>query len=781
MRRFLWMLMLAPVSWGQEAPFPPEAPAPPVQAAPMRDMLGPAMQVLLPELPSGEIQLSWQDFRQVLGLLYRDALEQQLQHVKVIPPPWAWAVTRAQYLADATQRGTARITASIEIEVLAKGWTKIPVLGDSVGLVQATLNSETVSLTRDKEQLWLLVDAPGRYKLDLEFHVHAPSEKGTASFTFGVQPAPVMHMDLRLLAGDRITGIDGAASWKMEKTGETQVAGIVFRPSEVIKVQWAYPVPPPPEKPVEPPRVAAHAQTWITLRDDHLETRSTLEFQMLRGESNAFRVRLPSGVKILDVSGQGLEWQPVDRGDHQELALNINHAIQESYTCILDLELALEQAQTEMAAPTPVVLDAERQTGHIAVTSVVTADVRAEATGGATRIDASELPETLRGSIPHMILHAFKLTRADGNVVLHIERLEDVAVRVASVEEAWITSIITGQDLVVHRAAYRVRNTIQQFLRIDPGPEAEVWSARVAGRPVKPARDGETSAVLLPMIKADRTEGAAPDFLVEFVYTTPAPTPVGWRHTFEIQAPAVDILTNAVLWEVLLPESRTFWRSEGALEHRPGRAALQRPDRGTLTGVTPQPVFQLREGIERFLITDINNPAASVQAMAKTYSGAQAPPASQVDAQLAGVLPITLTLPEVGHPERFERAYVLQDQALSLVITTHSAGLMRFGRGCIPLGLLGMGALLSLLLARVAIAHSLRGQSAILGILLGITGLICWYLGATYLLWWAWWAAGCVMPLLGRVLLHPEAPFGNRAGAKDLGEHDHAHAETLVD
>jgi hypothetical protein len=348
----------------------------------------------------------------------------------------------------------------------------------------------------------------------------------------------------------------------------------------------------------------------------------------------------------------------------------------------LHYEIGVQSNDATVSIPALTVHDVARQTGHIAVATGgnVKVDV---ATGveGASRIDTTELPQTLVRSAQSPILHAFEYLEPGYLLPLEVQRLDDVAVRVASIDNAELTTVVTDDGMVITRARYQVRNNQRQFLRIDPGADAEIWGAQVDGHVVSPAKDTESeTGVLIQLRKSHEGVAGLGGFPVELIYMNRMKAPSGLTHTLNLIAPTTDILADTLDWEVFMPEERHYVNSDGDLKEITTAPGQLRPERGALSFGKAMDVRRMREGIERFMITDINNPAGSAGAQHKEFRGtdfvADSAPASST--RLAGVLPVHINLPQTGIPHLFTRTLVPQGKALSLSIRTHNA---RFSRG----------------------------------------------------------------------------------------------------
>jgi hypothetical protein len=118
----------------------------------------------------------------------------------------------------------------------------------------------------------------------------------------------------------------------------------------------------------------------------------------------------------------------------------------------------------------------------------------------------------------------------------------------------------------------------------------------------------------------------------------------------------------------------------------------------------------MREGIERFFITDINNPAASAGMMGMgggmgRYDAPQMEPmASQMNsATITGVLPIRFNLPVTGKPTVYRHVMAAEGRSLAMNVWICNAALMQF------LGTVGMVIpFLLVFLVVLAVARLLR-------------------------------------------------------------------------
>ena len=188
---------------------------------------------------------------------------------------------------------------------------------------------------------------------------------------------------------------------------------------------------------------------------------------------------------------------------------------------------------------------------------------------------------------------AFRFTPLAGgaprSLTMTVTRYTPKAVLVANVEEARYDALVTDDGKLLVRARYGIRNNQQSFLAVALPADATLWSASLAGRPIRPGVD-PNGALLLPLRKGRASEDA-PAFAVEILYLQRS---AGWtdRGDVRLSLPTLD-----------LPVSRTgvtlYYSPRYAIAAKPGvfraatdpgpfSAALRPPPPATSgTGIGP--------------------------------------------------------------------------------------------------------------------------------------------------------------------------------------------------
>jgi hypothetical protein len=274
--------------------------------------------------------------------------------------------------------------------------------------------------------------------------------------------------------------------------------------------------------------------------------------------------------------------------------------------------------------------------------------------------DPADLGEPVaRRESPSMA--AFRFTPGSGAapraLTVSVSRYTPQAVLVANVEEARYDALASEDGKLLVRARYAVRNNQRSFLAVRLPAQSVLWSASLAGLPVRPgvAADG---GLLLPLQKGRASE-EAPTFVVEVTYLQRSDT---WRTkgTTRVDLPAVD-----------LPISRTGlafrYSPRYAVELVPG-AFRTASDTGPWSEALRSAMLQ-------------QPPPAPPRPAASPEVGADMNLRALVDRHLKdagrtrqGVLPIAIDLPDFGASLFFAAELTAESQSRAVDLSYRRAG-----------------------------------------------------------------------------------------------------------
>jgi hypothetical protein len=229
---------------------------------------------------------------------------------------------------------------------------------------------------------------------------------------------------------------------------------------------------------------------------------------------------------------------------------------------------------------------------------------------------------------------AFQFTPLGGtaprSLIVHVSRYTAQAVLVANVEEARYDALLGEDGKLLVRARYGVRNNQRSFLAVTLPPQSVLWSASLAGRPVRPGVS-PSGGLLLPLRKG-RTNEDAPTFVVELLYLQRA---AGWAEKGEahVALPALD-----------LPVSRTGLTMHHSprydVDPRPGAF---RPERDPGPWSTA-----LRAGDETGLAKSLLAAPAAADRESKDLSSLMDRFQKEAGRTRQGIVPIAIAFPALG-------------------------------------------------------------------------------------------------------------------------------------
>lgn len=312
----------------------------------------------------------------------------------------------------------------------------------------------------------------------------------------------------------------------------------------------------------EPERVQgkfdAQVDTLISLGDVTLTGSASVQVNIKSGRIMDFRLELPAGVSLLNLTAPSLRTYKVnDEDGAQVVDIEFTQEMEGQFRLDLTYERILADADAQVEVPTLAVQGAEVEQGRIAVEALSAVEVQPAVTEQLSSLDINELPQQLILRTTNPILLAYKYVHADSphRLALEVTRHAVLGVQEAAIDHANYKTLFTSDGLLVTTAEFTVRNSRKQFLRIRLPEQSEVWSTFVDGKPEKPALaegDGEGARdVLIKIINSTRP------FDVHLIYATVGDR-IGRLGTIEGVLPNPDILVTHSRWDVFLPEDTRY-------------------------------------------------------------------------------------------------------------------------------------------------------------------------------------------------------------------------------
>jgi hypothetical protein len=252
-----------------------------------------------------------------------------------------------------------------------------------------------------------------------------------------------------------------------------------------------------------------------SLGEDATSLYVEVSLEVTQGAAKEARIQLPESITINQVSGAMVADWEVKAG---ELAVTFLEPVEQSARFVITGESKTPRdGHIEIALLR--LLNAEHDAGGVAVEVLGAGEIKDLKSQGLENADATELGDYVAGrQSPSMVAFRFRSgdAKAARSLAVDVARYAQQAVLMANVEEARYRVLLSKEGKTLVEAQYAIRNNSRNFLKITLPSGAAIWSASLAGKPVRPgqARDG---SLLLPLEKA-RAGEEAPVFVVEIFY-----------------------------------------------------------------------------------------------------------------------------------------------------------------------------------------------------------------------------------------------------------------------
>src|SRR5580692_3169568 len=444
-------------------------------------------------------------------------------HAKAYPPdrepegpPVDATLTRVDY--DLRIDGDlAAGRASLTVDVLKDGWVRVPIPS---GLLvrEAKLDGKLVSLVpgaagKASNQLCALLSRPGRAVLQLEIALPVVSTAGEESISLPSTASGVTRASVRLpRQGVDIKLTGGLLADKSEPGAESKWLAYA-RGNEPLTFTWKRKT--EDHRSSQALRLRGSLTELTGLGEDTTTIVAEVNVEVTQGAAREVHIALPDKVTVNQVSGATVaDWEMKDG----QLAVTFLEPVEQNAKFIVSGETRSPR-DGQIEIPLLRLLNTERDTGGVAVEVLGAGEINKFKTEGLENADATDLGEIV-SSRQSTSLSAFRFRSGDAkttrSLTVNVARYTSQAVLMANVAEARYNVLITNEGKLLVEARYAVRNNQRNFLKITLPPGATLWSASLAGNPVRPGQSPDGS-VLLPLEKSHAGE-ESPEFAVEIVY-----------------------------------------------------------------------------------------------------------------------------------------------------------------------------------------------------------------------------------------------------------------------
>lgn len=507
----------------------------------------------LPSMPDTTVTVPWDWLVTVLKALG------DTPPPPVAGPPVDVVIGRAAYTMNLTS-GRLESSISIEATTYGEGWHEVFITGRDTPLVSLSVDgAEALTLVK-ADGVWVALPQSGRRTIRAVVVSDAPQTPGPHTVTIPGPDAAVRSVDLSYPRNFADVGVGGVVISAVPGRISSVLAG-----GGGVTLSYTAAAAEGPKGPGEPaggpPAVIAEVLSVMDIQEEAVTLTARVVYEVRNAPVRSFRVRLPEGFDLLDVTGDGVaSWKTSD--DRSEVIVTVGYDVVGTYALLLVFEGPKVETADALPLPKVTAIGVERTSGFAAVVSSGGFEVTEKESKFLTARDPSELPDAMLSLSAQPPVLSYRFTDPAYSLLVAVRKGEALSALSAYVDSANSVVLVTADGKMVVRTNYFVRNRSLQFLKISLPAGAVFWSATVRGAPVRTSADRE-GAVMIPLPMGSGS--AAEPFVVSVVIFVPVRT-MGLGGRLSLPLPGLDIPTGEVMATCYLPEHASYLSFGGDME-----------------------------------------------------------------------------------------------------------------------------------------------------------------------------------------------------------------------
>ena len=307
--------------------------------------------------------------------------------------------------------------------------------------------------------------------------------------------------------------------------------------------------------------IRAEVVNWVTLTETLVSGRTLIRYEIQNAPAKEFRVLAPAGLKNVELTGANIRRKDLD-AETGEWRIELQNKVRGTYLLTVTWDRPWNVKEGRLDLTGIQVPGVERETGWLAVTAPAQFRVDAPATTpDLSKIEPRDLPDWAgRPAAPPTL--AYRYLRPGFKLALATQRFDEAEVLQALVDNVTFTTVVSEDGQMMTEMKLAIRNNARQYLEVLlPSGTSNVWSAFVAGQPVRPTvRDGK---LLLPL---ERSGADGAPVSVELTYVSVGRFPQR-RGSITLDTPAVDVPLKNARWDLYLPPDYAYGSFAGSMRH----------------------------------------------------------------------------------------------------------------------------------------------------------------------------------------------------------------------
>ncbi|HVM47713.1 MAG TPA: type II secretion system protein [Candidatus Acidoferrum sp.] len=312
------------------------------------------------------------------------------------------------------------------------------------------------------------------------------------------------------------------------------------------------------------PWLRAEIMNTITLTETLVSGRTIVKYDIANAPVKDFSLRVPAEYKNVEITGAQIRRRDETNGTWH---IELQSKVRGEYPLVVTWEMPRAGKTNLMELTGVQALGVEREAGYVAIVARPPLQV-ADQSGGEllSKIDVRELPPWA-GQPDIATVLAYRYLRPGYKLVLDARRYDEAEVLQALIDNARLSTVVADDGQVMTELSLNIRNNGRQHLEVELPEKTTVWSAFVAGEPVRPSRrDGK---LLLPL---ERDIASETPVTVELTFIGQDKFPKG-SGMVSLTSPKFDLPLKNARWDLYLPPDYDYSKFAGSM-NRASDAAL---------------------------------------------------------------------------------------------------------------------------------------------------------------------------------------------------------------
>jgi len=675
-----------------------------INAAPAKGVLAPTSGVA----PAAEARIPLNVYEQIRKQLNR------LQRRQARKQGPAVILGSADYRGQA-RKGGLHLRLRLQVTLGREGvWKTVPLLGQEVALVSATVDGQPARLSRRAGFHVWVTRRTGEATVVVDFLVPARGPRGSVEYDFIVARTPVTRFQCTFPVAGLQPRLDAAVQSEVHGQGRNTILTATLRPTTRIHLVGFRDL---GEAEQQQARVYAESLNLLSVDEGALDVFTVVRYTILYAGTKQFLVQIPPDLTVVAADGEGAFRYQLETNEQGTLLRGETaFPIRNNYEISLRLHRELSPvASSSFVVPLPRCLEVEREHGWLGVEVPGKLLLEQEQVEQVLAIDARQLPEEMVRSSVSPILRAYSYHSPRARVTLRATRLPEKEPESGSIDRIRAITTLTGGGRIMTDLRITLRNRLRHSLALRLEEGSRVLSTHLDGQKVKPSRD-EQGRLLLPLKRSAGRERLQA-FTISVVLERQDDS-LGILGRYALQLPAVDLPVSSLAWSIHAPARNIYTSPEGDIDPQEyaGRAGWHAAVAGHAAG------WGGGRGEADGGVLGLLSEAGPV---ASAHSGA---------------MPVRIKIPAHGKKLGYQRYWLEKGRPVRITFW-HARGWLRLPAWWTLAGLLALG----IMMLSLAFGKQRRALPAAGGLVLAM--LVCWpllRLGG---------ALGVVLGVLGGVAL----------------------------